>query len=347
MCQRNVAVAAALHALLLMLMVPVAPILVAAESFEASPTSPAGVPKGPGKCTTHYYEQTVDHFNWGKPAHANYTYRQRYFVCDEHWKNESGHVGPMFFYFGNEDNVELYLNNTGLMWESAPEFGALLIFAEHRYYGESIPATDSDSGCMNLLTTEQAMADFAKLIVHLKVDLMGDAGAPVVGFGGSYGGMIAAWFRMKFPTVVDGVIAASAPIWSFLGMDPPYDPNAYMETVTVDATPAGGASAHCASNYAIAQPLIVNLTATEKGRALLSKAFRTSCIAGMKGKAQPAWNTLRRHVCLESATQTQKRILHTIYCENARSRVSPGLITLGLLCVHSIIYSKAFPMKRI
>ena len=57
------------------------------------------------------------------------TFRQRYFVCDDQW---AGPGSPIFFYFGNEADVTLYLNATGLMWQSAPEFGAALVFAEHR-----------------------------------------------------------------------------------------------------------------------------------------------------------------------------------------------------------------------
>ena len=61
------------------------------------------------------------------------------------------------------------------------------------------------------------MADFAYLIDHLR-EAWGAANSAIIGFGGSYGGMLAAWFRVHYPNAVDGVIAASAPVWSFVGI---------------------------------------------------------------------------------------------------------------------------------
>ena len=61
-----------------------------------------------------------------------------------------------------------------------------------------------------------------------------------------HAGMLGSWMRMKYPHILDGVIAASAPAWAFPGENPPVDSNAFAKTVTRDATPAGGASKACA-----------------------------------------------------------------------------------------------------
>jgi lysosomal Pro-X carboxypeptidase len=96
--------------------------------------------------------------------------------------------------------VLLYLNATGLMWENAEKFGAMLIFAEHRYYGESLPFGDKTFEHMLWLTSEQALADYATLLRTFKKD-QNLENAPVIGFGGSYGGMLATWGRLKYPHV--------------------------------------------------------------------------------------------------------------------------------------------------
>lgn len=41
--------------------------------------------------------------------------------------------------------------------------------------------------------------------------------------------MLASWFRMKSPNVLDGAIASSAPIWSFYDLDPPYNDKSFAQ----------------------------------------------------------------------------------------------------------------------
>ncbi|CAG0913493.1 unnamed protein product [Notodromas monacha] len=344
----------------------------------------------------------VDHLSFTTDSR----YEQKFLI---NWDSfRSG--GPIFFYAGNEGDIENFAENTGFMWELAPELGAVLIFAEHRYYGESMPfgndslsgfmwelapefgavlifaehryygesmpfgndslsiirrammmaitmintnqpaATDDDDAAargttcllpiiivcssaaaiyfvacyyddeiirrammmaitmMNTnqpaatddddaaargttcllpiiivcssaaaivtgmnhdeltpinqqqlmmmmlphvaqhtkenrayLSSEQALADFAELLHHLR-HADGDTRlrtSPVVAFGGSYGGMLAAWFRTKYPHIVQGAIAASAPVVQFQGFTPCETFNDIVRRDFHAATPSG------------------------------------------------------------------------------------------------------------
>lgn len=54
---------------------------------------------------------------------------------------------------------------------------------------------------MGFLSSSQALMDYVELIAFLRDD---ESHHPVVVFGGSYGGMLAAWMRMKYPATVAG-----------------------------------------------------------------------------------------------------------------------------------------------
>ena len=249
------------------------------------------------------------------------TYEQRYFVCDRWW--DKARHGPVFFYFGNEDNVELYVNHTGLMWESAAEFGALLLFMEHRSGparagrtpqppAPGTPAPPLSPPLLQVLRRLQALSARHRRLHELAHHRAGhgrlcDAAArlqegqkgggrahhwlwrlvrrhgaatqlamralfalcwalravphqcplmapmPAPAFPPRHsclhhtsGPQIALWFRRKYPQLVDGVISASAPIWSFANMEPAYDyAGGAAQAVASDASSWRRASLDC------------------------------------------------------------------------------------------------------
>ena len=78
----------------------------------------------------------------------------------------------------------------------------MVVFGEHRYYGESMPFGDATFDRENLkyLTVEQAMEDYVNFMFWFRETHQMQDRAVIVG-GGSYGGMLAAWLRMKYPHV--------------------------------------------------------------------------------------------------------------------------------------------------
>ncbi|XP_058765202.1 uncharacterized protein LOC131638651 [Vicia villosa] len=161
---------------------------------------------------TRFFQQQLDHFSFSKSP----KFPQRYLINTDHWVVGSG---PIFLYCGNEGDIVWFAENTGFVWEIAPQFGAMVVFPEHRYYGESVPFGSKEEAYKNAsmlghLNAAQALADFAVLVTDLKHNLSAD-GCPVVLFGGSYGGMLAAWMRLKYPHIAIGALASSAPILEF------------------------------------------------------------------------------------------------------------------------------------
>lgn len=270
--------------------------------------------------TCSFISQPLNHFDL--PQNSSGTYQQRYCYYDGFKKTRSNTVGkrtedaaPIFLYVGNESPIETYINHTGLMWELAPHFGAVVVFLEHRYEGESIPDPSTTlppvgKGCMAYSSSIQALADASYFIQNvlftsdtnfsdpIQPSISSLHRRPVIAFGGSYGGMLVAWLRMKYPSMVAGAISASAPIWGLpLAMTsfessmttvidsashiiaygltqsyPPAGKNNFNDKNT-SSDKGNNNTNHCPSNLLAVWPLIKVLSKYEVGRKLLEDSF--------------------------------------------------------------------------
>lgn len=162
--------------------------------------------------------------------------------------------GPIFFHCGGQESAEaaarrivsgpvnLFLRVMKhmmpiqrLLADTAAQFHAALVWAEHRYYGESLPfGNESSEVCATILThhptdtnkrpspfqglsrlrflgVKQVLADYALLINDIRGQLSSLNGTqmhaqdiPVIAYGYGYGGNLATWLRLKHPNAVHG-----------------------------------------------------------------------------------------------------------------------------------------------
>ncbi|XP_034935793.1 lysosomal Pro-X carboxypeptidase-like [Chelonus insularis] len=182
------------------------------------------------------------------------------YLVNNTWQKEIN--APIFFHLGNEGKIEIFAKISGFLWDIAPIFGALIIFAEHRYYGESLPfgnKTFSSVKNLEYLNTQQALLDYVNLIEFLRTDNKLKH-SPVIVFGGSYAGQLAAWMRLKYPHIVQGAIAASAPILQFSNIT---DCHLFTRIVTSDFR---NTNPICSKAIRQSWDAITNLTSTASGK---------------------------------------------------------------------------------
>ena len=169
------------------------------------------------------FEQQIDHAEGSTVG----TFKQRYWYSTQF---ASGPDAPVIFHFcGESECAPGYLASLA---DTAKVLKAALVTIEHRYYGKSIPFAPAPApapgaaptpltlGQMKYLTIHNALEDAAAFegFAKDKLNLKGKW----IAVGGSYPGMLAAFYREKHPELVVGAWASSAPVQmqeSFYGYD--------------------------------------------------------------------------------------------------------------------------------
>ncbi|KAJ9178021.1 hypothetical protein P3X46_009941 [Hevea brasiliensis] len=222
----------------------------------------------PPEYEIHHYRQTLDHFNYKPESYA--TFQQRYILNYKYWGGANT-SSPIFVYTGEEgevtDDVETFIIAL------AARFKGLLLYIEHRYYGESMPFGSENqafqnSSTLGYLSSEQALADYAQVIVHVKKNLSAE-NCPAIAVGASYGGMLASWFRIKYPHIVIGALASSSPILYFDDITPQ---DGYDVVVTKDFKET---SESCYNTIKQSWSEIDRVAAEPNGLTTLSNLFNT------------------------------------------------------------------------
>eukprot|EP00908_Phaeocystis_cordata_P002847 Transcript_13091.p1 GENE.Transcript_13091~~Transcript_13091.p1 ORF type:complete len:506 (-),score=202.27 Transcript_13091:1411-2928(-) len=226
---------------------------------------------GLGPPPQFFTEQRQDHFDESNPK----KWSQAFYVNDTFW--EPGSDAPVYLCVGGEGPAlsgavvvaSAHCNNA-VEW--LPETKALMFAVEHRYYGchnaSACPYSADDKEPLKWLSSHQALADLAAFRAFAAAKWKLTAANKWVSFGGSYPGMLAGWFRVKYPSLVHAAVASSAPVQAKVDMQE------YNDIVaSAYAIPTVGGSAACMDAIASGHAAIGKLMNTSAGRKQLEKQF--------------------------------------------------------------------------
>ncbi|BFZ06100.1 hypothetical protein BsWGS_09139 [Bradybaena similaris] len=203
-----------------------------------------------------WYWQKLDHFNG---ATGRY-WQQRYFTNSTFYKPG----GPLFVQIGGEGAADPIWLVEGAWINYAQTYNAYCVLLEHRFYGKSHPTPDMSVENLQYLSSEQALADLAVFIADLNSQ---NKFSRVITFGGSYPGSLSAWFRLKYPHLVDGAVASSAPLLAIINF------SAYLQVVD-NSLRTFDPSGTCNDAVSIANDIISQDLATLAGRQKIKKLFQ-------------------------------------------------------------------------
>ena len=221
------------------------------------------------------FTQRLDHFDRSDFT----TWQQRYYVNASLWNG----TGPVLFLFGHEEAMtpDLVAGTWVVNW-LAEHFHALIVCLEHRFYGQSIPLRNSSLPFLKrYLSTEQALQDAAVWTAHIKQQYGVSDRQRWVVMGRSYGGTLAALFRLKFPHLVTGALATSGPLQAKV------DYSEYNEVVGI------ALGERCNASLKAANERVTQLLADASGQAQLAKDF---------GFCSPLTDPLQHAMLIESWT---------------------------------------------
>jgi len=216
---------------------------------------------------TRWFEQPLDHFDPQNLKH----WKQRYFVNDKYFDRETG---PVFLCVGGEGPAltpsAVTENNVhcSLMVKLAKKKKALIVAAEHRFYGKSIPTDDFETESLKYLSSQQALADLSRLHEYISTEYKMGEKTRWVAWGGSYPGMLASFLRLKYPRLIWAAVASSAPVQAVANMVGFND--VVAESLSTEVV---GGSLECRNAIRLAFEQLGTFLHNHRGRRMLEKKF--------------------------------------------------------------------------